>query len=241
MRFVVTVICILAAACAAWSSPIWVSGSGISSDSQYVPVDDGREIKWEQLPHNSVAFVSQLTESIQLDVETADDFLCNDPDPIRAIEWWGYYSWDENPTVEYFIVRFYAPDVAAPAYPGVLLYEQPVMTFTKEQVLDPAWIYFWRYTCSLPVPFGQTPGETYWLCIQQVTDYELPNWYWMTCAVDDWWGYESTMRGEYVGYPDWTQSTEFWGFPEHMAFVLYDEIVSPVEETSWGSIKAMFR
>jgi hypothetical protein len=240
MRIAITLICIAAAACLAWSSPTSLPLIGFGNSEPYVPIDTGREIKWAQYPHASAAILSQFSDTISLDARNADDFLCDDPDPIRAIEWWGIYAQNSFPTTEYFIVRVYAPDSSNPASPGALLYEQTVMTFTKEEVLDPTWDY-WRYTCSLPVPFDQTPGETYWLSIQQVTDYDGYNWYWMTCIVEDQWGYDSTLLAPSIGYPDWTPSLLHAGYRADMAFVLFDEIISPVEDLTWGSIKALFR
>jgi hypothetical protein len=240
MRALIAV-CIVLVATAASGSPIMRAPGADSWDTGAAhPPVEGREIKWEQYPADEWAILAQHSPTLGQLGEVADDFLCDDPDPIRAIEWWGYYSWEENPTGEYFMIRFYAMAAGA-VLPGSLLYEEPCYVFTKEIVPDPIWDHFFRYTQNLTVPFAQVPGTTYWISIQQISDFGDLNWYWMGCHPDYWWGSEHAFRSAHLGFPNWTPSTLAHGVPVEMAFVLYDEIVSPVEARSWSSIKAMYR
>ncbi len=66
--------------------------------------------KWVQYPLLGGSSISSQFEGFVggLDTECADDWLCNDPVPIAAIEWWGDY-WNGDPyPPDYFIIRFYS-------------------------------------------------------------------------------------------------------------------------------------
>jgi hypothetical protein len=72
--------------------------------------------KWEQYPLIGGTAVSSQWEGFVggIDSECADDFLCEDPVPIAAIEWWGdYFNGDPYPP-DYFIIRFYSDVPASP-------------------------------------------------------------------------------------------------------------------------------
>lgn len=66
-------------------------------------------IKWAQYPLLGGSAISSQWEGFVggLDTECADDFPCNDPVPIAAVEWWGDY-WNGDPIPpDVFIIRFY--------------------------------------------------------------------------------------------------------------------------------------
>ena len=72
--------------------------------------------KWVQNPLLGGSTISSQLEPIAggLDTECADDFLCMDPVPIAAVEWWGNY-WGGDPIPpDYFIIRFYSDVPASP-------------------------------------------------------------------------------------------------------------------------------
>jgi hypothetical protein len=78
-------------------------------DWNYVP-------KWIQLPLLGGSAISSQWEGFEggLDTECADDFLCMDPFPIAAVEWWGDY-WNGDPfPPDFFIIRFYTNVPASP-------------------------------------------------------------------------------------------------------------------------------
>ena len=71
--------------------------------------------KWAQYPLPGGASVSsQLDPYWIMDSECADDFLCTDPVPIAAVEWWGAYFNGGQVPPDYFIIRFYADVPASP-------------------------------------------------------------------------------------------------------------------------------
>ncbi len=57
--------------------------------------------KWRQNPSWENGIASTITPTY--DGEAADDFLCEDGDPIVALEWWGW----PGTVPDYFIIRFY--------------------------------------------------------------------------------------------------------------------------------------
>jgi hypothetical protein len=67
-------------------------------------------IKYAQYPLPGANAISSQYEGIVggLDTECADDFPCNSPFAITAIEWWGsYWNPGEPPFADFFIIRFY--------------------------------------------------------------------------------------------------------------------------------------
>lgn len=64
--------------------------------------------KWRQNPSDLSAVVSMASPEVL--AECADDFFCDDGDPIVALEWWGYIC---SLTPYAFIIRFYEEDAPA--------------------------------------------------------------------------------------------------------------------------------
>lgn len=72
-------------------------------------------IKWAQYPLPGGACISsQLDPAYGMDSEAGDDFLCTDPVPIAAIEWWGDYFNGAPTPPDHFIIRFYGDVPATP-------------------------------------------------------------------------------------------------------------------------------
>ena len=72
-------------------------------------------IKWAQYPLlGGTAISSQLDPAYGMDSECADDFLCTDPVPIAAVEWWGVYFNGGPVPPDYFIIRFYSDVPVSP-------------------------------------------------------------------------------------------------------------------------------
>ncbi len=72
-------------------------------------------IKWAQYPLLLGATISsQLDVAYGMDSESADDFLCTDPVPIAAVEWWGVYFNGGPVPPDYFLIRFYSDVPVSP-------------------------------------------------------------------------------------------------------------------------------
>lgn len=238
MRLTVIVLMVLAASLASADSQLTATveaGFG-SGELEWEPA---REIvlKWSQLPNLEGSGVSSEDWiASQFWSECADDFFCDDGAPIVSIEWWGV-DWTEA-GVTSFVVRFYT-DVPAPpfSHPGDLFYEEMLYSWTAEYIPDTD---RYHYSADLPIAFDQAGGNIYWISIQAV--HEVPGrWYWVECLESDYWNDEGTIRCESIGIPDWVPISQFAAEYYEFSFVLYADVTSPVEDASWGHIKAMFR
>ena len=146
----------------------------------------------------------------------------------------------ESPPVDllYVIVRFYEDGSrTSRGLPGTPVYEQSIYTFSTEEVTGTSRNNY-RYTADLPVPFGPNAGQVYWVSIQGVE--QSSQWYWFEAHADGYWRDEAAFRSEHWGHPEWVPYSEFGSEFKNFAFVLYADD-SPVSESSWGSIKALFR
>ncbi len=206
------------------------------------------EVKWTQLPDlDGYVLMSQDMYDQAIYAECADDFYCDDGSPIVGIEWWGAY-WNYSvlpPYAEYFIIRFY-DDVPAPpfSHPGNIVYEEPCYVYTEEP--DPNEFHF-HYYQDLGMPFDQVEDTIYWVSIVAVYAWFYPDsggggqWGWAECLPEYYWNDEMCFFSPYFGYYEWTPATEVYGVHREMAFVLYADVMNPVEATTWGQVKAMFR
>lgn len=126
----------------------------------------------------------------------ADDFLCNCPEPIKAIRWWGSYfdPADEasagNGRMLPFELSFHADStytVGSITYrnmePGDMLY----WTFVEAQEdfygVDWYGKNVYEYNVCLPAAWEQEPGNWYWVDIELdvgTLDWEYGTWGWHT-------------------------------------------------------------
>ncbi len=238
MRLTVIVLLVLAASLASADSQLTATGeAGFGSGE--LEWEPAREIvlKWSQLPDiEGTAIASHYRTSDDFWVESADDFYCDDGAPIVSIEWWGMDMTSAGVTS--FVIRFYS-DVPAPpfSHPGDLLYEGVISSWTAELVPGSS---YYHYAADLPVSFHQVADNVYWISIQAIHDAD-GGWFWMQCLESDYWNDEGTLRSDPAGFPDWTPISQAAGIYMQLSFVLYADVNGPVEDTSWGHIKAMFR
>ena len=179
--------------------------------------------------------------------ESADDFYSESGDTILRVDWWGQElslpGGDGVPEITEFIIRFCEDDsTGRHPHPGHIVYEEHVVDFTSEYIGTGERYY---YSSEIPGGFVPTPGETYWLSIMAVNPFFIlaQQWHWYECAQEDDWRAEGTMKSEFWACPEWTPWSEHLSGSNHVehAFILYSSYDTPVESSSWGQIKAMFR
>jgi len=203
------------------------------------------DVAWDQQLQEDGGWVlaSQLASDYPFYAEAADDFVCADGGAIVAVEWWGAY-WNPGapPHADGFVVRVYENDAGARfPVPGDVVFEQTCLTYTEELLADQSWWY--RYYCELEPAFGPEEGVTYWLSVQALYPwYEGGQWGWGECVSEDYWGGEAVYVFDALGVTDWAPVSSSDPY-EHRecAFVLYQNITSPVAESSWTCIKGLFR
>jgi len=213
---------------------------------------EGLDVKWPQLPDGLNSLHSQLDEvssaggPITFFVQAADDFFCDDGREIVAVEWWGTFPIGGYPPAPgyYFQIEFWTDNPGPPSHPETMIYQEPIFVFIEEY--DDVFSQY-RFAAELPAGFPQQQGNTYWISIYGVWDFE-PSFNW--CTGGPPWNDCATYRDEtglYAGggtTPQWQSTADIlmWSECYDMAFVLYvTDAGSTVEETSWGNIKAMFR
>ena len=231
------VLAVVMVASVAFAAPTAVGPAG-NGTGNFV-YEGGRDIKWQQLPFVAAnALASQYDYVYPFYAECSDDFECLDGDPITAVEWWGNY-WNPGypPYAEYFVIRFY-DNIPAPPFsqPGNLLFEEYCYDYTEEY---DATLGIFHYYQELTTPFNQVQGEVYWVSFQAVLVFQ-PQWGWCECDPQYYWGDEAVMDFALLGYPRWTTMTSATGTYYELSFVLHGA-PSPVEDSSWGNIKALYR
>ena len=249
MRFAV-VFAVLVVASFAWAGTTIDSPVATGNTTQETEWDPAKEVivKWVQLPDLAGSAVSsEWCDDIALITDLADDFFCEDGDPVVALEWWStHYNCGANPPpspIDFFIVRFYT-DVPGPpfSHPGIVLYDEAVYAWTEEYTTGGDMFSQFYYSAELPVPFLQEAGNIYWIQIQAVhtrTDY--CQWGWAQCLPEYQWNDQAVLKSDYFGVPDWTPLDGLLGYWFEPAFVIYGETFSPVEDATWSTVKALYR
>jgi hypothetical protein len=234
MRFAAILAVVVLAAGLAGASPKIAASKSLGNQSA-VEWEPAKEVvvKWTQLPEaGGVGVTSEQSIALGIVSESGDDFLCDDGSPIVAVEWWGVdYT---GGLIDYFIVRFYTDDGGLP---GTLAYEEECHAFDSELMAGQFDRY--RYYAALPSAFDQDGGVTYWFSVQAV--HPDDQWFWLESANAEGWNLGGVVRSEYFGCPDWVTVSEATGTRREFSFVLYADVTSPVESTTWGGVKALFR
>ena len=202
---------------------------------------------WSQAYDVATCTAWSSEEKYEHDCLSADDFLSESGDTIVMVDWWGHErdfpAGEGVPEIDEFIIRFYENDTTGVyQVPGTTIYEEHIFDFTVDYLGISEKYY---YSCEIPGGFVPNPGEKYWLSIVAVNPFLAANqqWYWYECDPEDYWGAEAPLKSEFWGYPEWTPWSvrNYDNHHVEMAFILYSRGDTPVEDKSWGQIKAMFR
>jgi len=245
MRQVLTVALILAA-----STALAVTGGHFDGVGGQANHDVSRAVVWSQMPQPapSYYFASHYDATGAWYAESADDFFFESVDPITKVEWWGrYVEPSPPPYATSFIIRFYE-DVPAgdPPYshPGDVLYTGTVDMFTEEPAPEVGSAVF-HYEAELMTHAFLPAGHIYWISIQAGVFEDPDQWGWVKCVTEDEYMDEAVMISTPFGLPMWTPMSQLPRTPpfphSELAFVLHSEPGTPVEDATWGGIKAMFR
>jgi hypothetical protein len=171
------------------------------------------ERKWSQQPNMNDGFdvPSFTVESTGFRLIVADDWKCENPDPVVHITWWGSYKgWrpftrdavpppPDRPSAFRLSWHEYTP---GPPYsmPGPLIREEICTEFSEEWygavpvwniVTALLWEHEYIYQQTLKVPWDQQLGETYFLNIAAVytVDTSYPAG---TSLPEHWWGWKNS-------------------------------------------------
>jgi hypothetical protein len=213
------------------------SGIGYHSMDESGAYDCDGIVKWEQLPNGGSGFSSQVDVCYPFSSSVADDFV-GDGHVTHGVGWWGVY-WNGGVVVpDAFEIKIYADAGGMPAGnpdSGPFLFSESTTdyheTFSGATEAD------YCTNFADPAGFYKEPDVKYWLGIQAVFCFP-PQWGWSTGSgngVDVWFGFPL------LGYPYWVPGVSVFGFTSDMAFLLLNDIDSPTEDTTWSTIKNLYR
>ena len=146
-----------------------------------------KDVKWWQGPD---LLAGARSSECSMPMLRADDFECNDPNPIRAVRWWGIYSGEPGmrradvPWSLPFTIRFYASDGA----PHPMSLPQTGAALSTHLVSASRYFIGWNlfgdaiYEFNAPLcasPFYQTPGNEYFISI---CDSSEVKWQWQLAS-----------------------------------------------------------
>jgi len=183
----------------------------------YIPLP----VKWSQLPYDLNTETLPISDCVIWDPGPvwADDFLCDSPEPIVAVRWWGTYPQDNTVRPTGYVPAHISFHLSAGPHPDSLPVDVPVefyevsaqQEWTGEMVT--AWgAPVYRYDAYLPTWFDQflysrqspNVGELFIdICVPDAIDM----WCWMPLApggpILDWsaasWGHNGPWsRDEYL-------------------------------------------
>ncbi|MFH1278132.1 MAG: hypothetical protein ABIK65_07115 [Candidatus Eisenbacteria bacterium] len=216
-------------------------GAVTGSEFQGVRLDCPGTVCWSQLPtwtnggsSQDEVYPNNDPGLCPLISETADDFPGGVCPPITAIRFWGValVAFTDCPDMA---VRFFFDGGGVPGalncetigpaacelvtgYPGIPSYEHCVVLAEPCNMPNGGWVECQALYCRGLTGLGQ--------------------WYWAVSPVAN--GSEVMFRSSFFGFPNWVPGSSAFGDYYDASFELLSGM-TPTEETSWGSIKTMYR
>jgi hypothetical protein len=206
-----------------------------SGGGRQVPAS--RDVCWSEpadLADSKIS--SEIIGQYGIESEIANDFIIGtDTWVTKAIGYGGYYNWAPgDPPVTTYNWLFYSD---AGCVPDVLL-----DTFTgldTETFIGYDGFGYPTYRYEFGLSFAVSANVTYWLVLQAGDHVFPPQWGrqgtgWLVTNCD------SMFRSEYFGYPDWTPANDLmepWDAAQE--FECGEPV--PVEATTWGKVRGLYR
>jgi len=166
-----------------------------------------RDAWWDEPPDlNGLAMTSEIISEFRYESETANDFYSSASVTILEAVWWGEYYSGGEPDVSAFNLRFYDDSDGTP---GSLIAEylessQVDAIYIGQGIGGP--IYEYHAPVSVDIGVG-----SYWFSVQACDHVFPPQW--GRLAAGQVTGYESVSRSRFLGFPDWTASSQVFGEP----------------------------
>jgi hypothetical protein len=235
MKALTPLLCVLTVILAglADASPVMRSPGGGSGRQ----VPGSRDVCWSEPPDlQDRKITSEIIDALGLESELANDFTLDaDATITRAIGNGGYYNWVAgDPPVTSYNWRFFSdadcvPDVLLDSYAGV-----DVETFIGYDGFG-----YPTYKYELAASFAAAAVRKYWFELQAADHPFPPQWGrqgtgWLVTNCD------SMFRSEYFGYPDWTEADDLLEpYDAAQEFECGEPV--PVEATTWGMVRGLYR
>ena len=206
---------------------LWVAGP---ATAEYINLP----VKWSQTPWDpdGIAWPSDHTAT-----RMADDFMCDSPDPIVAVRWWGSYIGEQNLREDGhtgpFDISFHFSVPGQPEpHPHSLPAQQiGLFTVNAQEVYegqDTRGAFVYRYDAYLQEPFDQ------WLYSQDPDNGIIGElWIDISKPTGELWGWRGVMEPHPIldfaamRYP---AGGDWWSLPTDMAFEL---MTVPIPGAVW--------
>jgi hypothetical protein len=224
-------------------NPSFVAGGGgmhVFEGGMNVLAND-RTVILINSPDLDGVLVSSETYDGWFDSEVADDVMFQTDATVGAIGWWGGY-WDvpncnQSGAATHWIIRIFEdgpPGACIPA--GVVMEFDVSATETYVTCQSTSYPIFYY---EAPVSFSLTAFNRFWVSMQCVDHVYPPHVGRLTAlqSVDC----DCAFRSLCGGFPEWVPISEALDIKVNGSLVFYDEVPSPVERTTWGAVKQLYR
>ncbi len=214
-----------------------------------VPLPPNRDVCWSEPPDlEGILASSEVIGEHGLETQAANDFVFEVDRTIQRVRWWGgYYSnivaCDPGMVAPGFHLRFYTyeREPCRPDEPG----DDP---YTEYFVQGPAGetlvgcigdVYpLYRYETDVVLPIAG--GVRYWFSAQMANHDYPPQW--GRLAAGTITGCESVVGPNgWLEQPWWQHPSEVFGFPVDFSQEFECDTPVPVQQTSWGKVRALYR
>jgi hypothetical protein len=199
-------------------------------------------VYWEQVPNGINGWANSLCFAGDPNGHLVADGFEGDGGDLMGVGWWQIF-FAGIPTSPNFVIEIYAVNPSNHCPTGAPLFSG---TFTDVTIGPPTGMpfddreCFADFTANGYEPFHKDLGVSYAL---MVANNNCPgagqSAFWSTGVGLD--AFPCCGKAPGWGYPDWTPSPQALGLYFDQAFYLCESQVTPVEETSWTSLKALYR
>ena len=202
------------------------------------PADIDRCVLWLDTPDFAAnTGSSEIIGEYDLETEIANDFILEVDATIQKVTWWGsYWASFEVPTGAGFNLRLYYD---AGCLPEVEAFSEWLLPgdVCGETLAEGGDMYSeFRYEYGLG---QQLATGLYWFSAQMADHLYSPQWGRLGATMTQ--SCDSAFRSEYFAFPEWVPAPDVFGDLYDASQMFEDDQPTPVERTSWGAVKALYR
>jgi hypothetical protein len=237
MKALIPLLCVLSLFLAGMAEASPVMRSPGSGGGRQIPAS--RDVCWsEPADLGDARISSEIIGQYGLESEVANDFVLEfDTTVTKAIGYGGYYNWTPgDPPVTSYNWLFYSD---AGCVPNVLL--ETFVGLDTESFIGYDGFGYPTYRYEIEVTFAAAANTSYWFVLQ-AADHPFPP-QWGRQGTGDWnvTNCTSTFRSEFFGYPEWEPIYLLGLFPWDAAQEFECGEPVPVETTTWGVVRGLYR
>jgi hypothetical protein len=237
-------VALLIALCAVVTGGAFAVNPGLFAGGQsgtHSVLNPDREVLWRESPDLEGYIASSEMMSIYgIETEIANDFWFAGDRQVNGARWWGgyfnNYGCSDIGYATNWNLRFYSDGGCVP---DLVLAEYPSAFASETGIYCQGGFYpIFEYEVSVGVA---VEGNTLYWFGAQAADHTFPPQCGRVASAGIV-GCDSVFKSAYFGYPDWTPCIDVFGvaFDASQEFEL-QICGSPVQKTTWGSVKGLYR